>query len=188
MFVDDMNATTRSQLDQLATKYGTDFDTLPKFEDFSKVRKALAKARIPAMEEFCQDCEDQDVPLVVFSAHRDPIDKLADRPGWAVITGDTPAAKRQEICDRFQRGELLGIGLTIAAGGIGINLTRAWMALMVDQDWTPALNNQAIARLLRIGQESDKVNIVQMVSNHPLDIHVHQLLADKTAVHKATVG
>jgi hypothetical protein len=42
--------------------------------------------------------------------------------------------------------------------------------------------------LLRIGQESDKVNVVQMVSNHPLDLHIHTLLADKTTIHKATVG
>jgi SWI/SNF-related matrix-associated actin-dependent regulator 1 of chromatin subfamily A len=188
LFVNDLSDSIRSQLDVLAETYGTTFDVLPKFEEFSKVRKALAKARIPAMMEFVEDCEDQDVPLVVFSAHRDPIDVLEKRPGWGVITGDTAAEKRQEVADRFQRGELLGLGATIQAGGIGINLTRAWMALFVDKDWTPALNAQAERRLLRIGQESDKVNIVEMVSNHPLDIHVQQLLGSKIRLHKETVG
>ena len=36
-----------------------------------------------------EDYEQALEPLVVFSAHRAPIDTLARREGWEVITGDT---------------------------------------------------------------------------------------------------
>lgn len=162
-------------------------NVLPPFELFSACRYQLANARIPAMIEFVEDCEEQDVPLVVFSAHRGPIDTLKDRPGWAVITGDTPVAQRQEIAEKFQRGELLGLGQTIQTA-IGSNLSYAYTALFIDLDWTPALNSQAEHRLLRIGQKSSKINVVRMVSNHPLDIHCHNLLSNKIVLIKETVG
>lgn len=37
----------------------------------------------------------------------------------------------------------------------------------------------------RIGQESDKVTIYRMVSNHPLDMHVHTLLVEKIGLIEA---
>jgi hypothetical protein len=159
---------------------------LPPFEQFARIRKALAKDRIPAMLEIVEECEEQDVPLVVFSAHREPILALAKRQGWGVILGDTPPKKRQETVDAFQRGELQGVGLTIGAGGVGINLTRAWTALEVDLDWTPGLNEQAERRLLRIGQKNN-VRIMRMVSNHPLDMHLHNLLSAKIGLIAETV-
>lgn len=134
-----------------------------------------------------ENCEEQDVPLVVFSAHREPILALAERPGWAVILGDTPIIKRQQIVEDFQAGKLKGLGMTIQIAQ-GINLTHAWTCLLVDKDWTPANNDQAVRRLLRIGQHASKINVVSFVSNHPLDIHVNELLDKKTQIIRETVG
>lgn len=189
LVIDELSDKLRMQLDivQEENDQLLALNALPPFELFSAARYQLANARIPAMIEFVEDCEEQDVPLVVFSAHRGPIDALKDRVGWAVITGDTPAALRQEIAEKFQRGELLGVGQTIQTA-IGSNLSYAYTALFVDLDWTPALNSQAERRLLRIGQKSSKINIVRMVSNHPLDLHCHALLSDKIALIKETVG
>lgn len=152
---------------------------LPPFEQFSSIRAELAAARIDAVTEYVEDCEEQDVPLLVFSAHRAPIDALESREGWATITGDTSPAKRQEIVESFQAGQLRGVGLTIQAGGVGLTLTRAWKALFVDLDWTPANNWQAEDRICRIGQTAQAVEIVRMVSDHALDQHVCKLIAKK---------
>lgn len=189
LIIDELSDKLRMQLDMVQEENDQllALNTLPPFELFSACRYQLAKARIPAMLEFVEDCEEQDVPLVVFSAHREPIDALKDRLGWAIITGDTAPTQRQAIADKFQRGELLGLGQTIQTA-IGSNLSYAYTALFVDMDWTPALNSQAEHRLLRIGQKSSKINVVRMVSNHPLDLHCHQLLTDKIDLIKETVG
>lgn len=149
---------------------------LPGFESFSKIRALLAQSRIPAMLEMVEEYEESQTPLLVFSAHTAPIEALADRPGWAIITGDTPAEKRFQIQTDFQAGKLKGVGLTVGAGGVGLNLTHASNVLFVDLDWTPALNIQSEDRACRIGQTSDKVLIKRMCSNHPLDLHIQKLL------------
>jgi SWI/SNF-related matrix-associated actin-dependent regulator 1 of chromatin subfamily A len=155
-----------------------DLDSLPSFESFSKIRAMIAASRIPAMLEIVEEYEESETPLVVFSAHRAPIDELAKREGWAVITGDVKPEERTEIVGKFQDGELKGVGLTISAGGVGLTLTRASHVLFVDKDWTPGNNMQAEDRLHRIGQVNS-VLVKTMVSNHPLDIHVHNLIEYK---------
>lgn len=186
--VNEMPGALRRRMDALSEEWGgyleeavTDqVDTaLPPFEEFSAIRAELAASRIPALTELIEDTEESAIPLVVASAHRAPIDPLAEREGWAVITGDTKPADRQEVVRRFQAGELKGVGLTIQAGGVGLTLTRAWRMIFVDLDWTPANNLQCEDRLVRISQESDKIEIVRLVSDHPLDRHVQALIARK---------
>ena len=158
-----------------------------KFRKISAARAALASAKIGAMLEIVESYEEQEEPLVVFSAHRAPIDLLGKREGWAVITGDEDADERTAIADAFQRGELKGVGLTIKAGGVAITLTRAAHALFVDRDWNPGINDQAEDRICRIGQSRGCV-IRTLMANHPLDIRVVELLAEKRSLIDATVG
>jgi SWI/SNF-related matrix-associated actin-dependent regulator 1 of chromatin subfamily A len=160
---------------------------LPLFEMISGVRADLAESRIPAMLQIVESYEDSDTPLVVFSAHRAPIDTLGERDGWATITGSTPQHVRAEIVRQFQEGELKGVGLTIGAGGVGITLTRASTMLFVDLDWTPAMNIQAEDRIHRIGQKAQSAHYIHLVSDHPLDQRVHQLLAAKMDLIRATL-
>lgn len=182
IFTDLEDGDLKKRMDGLLEDWGDVFKRgeLPPFSSFSEVRKDLAKSRIPHMLEFVEDAEDQGIPLVVFSAHLPPLDALLIRPDWAVISGDTPPEARQKIVNMFQKGKLKGIGVSIRAGGVGLTLTNAWKALFVDLDWTPAANWQAEDRIARIGQKSNKVEIVRFVSNHPLDVHVNRLLGHKT--------
>lgn len=156
------------------------------FDEIAKARTALAIAKIPALLALVEDYEEQEEPLIVFSAHRAPIDIFANRPGWAVITGDTSSEDRRQIQDDFQAGKLKGIAGTIKAAGVALTLTRASHAIFVDLEWTPALNSQAEDRLLRIGQTRG-VLITTLVANFPLDKRVHELLTFKRNLIKYTV-
>ena len=178
--VDGVSRSLQKQLDEVYDEVELllDMKELPPFEMFAEIRASLAESRIEAMLEIVENHEEEEIPLVVFSAHRAPIDTLAGREGWATITGSTKPEDRQDIVRKFQSGELKGVGLTIAAGGVGLTLTRAWKALFVDLDWTPALNAQAEDRICRIGQ-TKPCEIVRMVSDHVLDRHIHELIAEK---------
>lgn len=175
------------KMDKLAESLDLTASSLPAFSEFSEIRAKLAEIRIPAMIETVEGYEDSETPLIVFSAHRAPVDELESREGWAIITGDTPGKERQETVDLFQAGKLKGIGLTIAAGGVGINLTAASHLLFVDLDWTPANNAQAEDRACRIGQNADSVLVKRMVSAHPLDRHIQKLLVEKAEMISATI-
>jgi SWI/SNF-related matrix-associated actin-dependent regulator 1 of chromatin subfamily A len=190
LVVGGMSAKLRKQLDELWDEFGSQVEiaeALPPFERFSEIRAALAKSRTKAMIEYVENAEEQDVPLVVFSAHLAPLDALLMREGWAVITGNTKPERRQEIVKEFQSGKLKGVGLTIAAGGVGLTLTRAWKALFVDLDWRVTSNTQAEDRIARIGQMSNCIEIIRMVSDHPMDLHVLNILVEKMRMIEATI-
>jgi SNF2 family DNA or RNA helicase len=151
------------------------------FEQLSAARAALATAKLDAAIEMIEAYEDAGEPVVVFSAHRAPIDALGARTGWATITGDTEAETRTEIENAFQAGQLKGVACTIKAGGVAITLTKACNSMFIDEEWTPALNSQAQDRVYRIGQ-SRGVVITRLVAAHALDRRIAVLLAEKTEI------
>lgn len=156
------------------------------FEEISKARAALATAKIPALLALVEDYEEQEEPIVVFSAHRAPIDVFIGREGWEVITGDTSPADRLRIQNLFQEGKLKGIAGTIKAAGVSLTLTRSSNVIFVDLEWSPSLNSQAEDRCLRIGTTRG-VLITTLVANFPLDKRVHELLTIKRSIIKGSV-
>jgi hypothetical protein len=156
------------------------------FDQISALRARIAKAKIPALLELVESYEDAEEPLVVFSAHRAPVEELAGRPGWAVILGGTSPDERTRIENAFQAGKLKGVACTIKAGGVAITLTRAAHEIFVDKEWTPALNAQAEDRCYRIGQDRP-VLVTELVAAHPLDQQVAKLLGEKQALIGASV-
>lgn len=156
------------------------------FELISKMRNEMAIAKIPHMLEQVEMYEENEEPLVVFSAHTAPINYLKEREGWAVITGDVSQTNRDIIIEDFQKGKYKGLGITIQAGGVGITLTHSAHALFVDKMWTPALNWQAEDRICRIGQTRGCI-IKSLVCNHPLEQRVYELLGEKTHLIKNAV-
>jgi SNF2 family DNA or RNA helicase len=150
------------------------------FRKLSAARAALAAAKARVLVEYIRtEFEEADEPVVVFSAHRAPIDLLAERAGWRAITGSVAAKKRSQIEDEFQAGKLKGVALTIGAGAEGLTLTRASSVVFVDRDWTPAANAQAEDRIYRIGQRAAHVFVHDLVTAHPLDQRVTEVLVKK---------
>ena len=154
--------------------------------EVSELRKLLAAAKIPDLIRLVDAYEDAEEPLVVFSAHRMPIDILSDRKRWAVITGDTPSAERGRLVQDFQAGRLRGIAGTINAMGVGHTLTHAAHVVFVDREWVPAWNRQAEDRIMRIGQDRGCL-ITDLVADHILDRHVYNILRKKTTLVKYTL-
>ncbi|MFW5751911.1 MAG: helicase-related protein, partial [bacterium] len=56
----------------------------------------------------------------------------------------------------------------LKAGGVGLNLTSADYVFLLDPWWNPAVENQAIARAHRIGQEN-KVIAYKFISRGTIE-------------------
>ena len=72
------------------------------------------------------------------------------------LDGNTPAAKRQEIVDNFNRtsaSACFAFLLSAKAGGMGLNLIGASRLVLFDVDWNPSVDLQAMARIHRDGQK-----------------------------------
>jgi SNF2 family DNA or RNA helicase len=65
---------------------------------------------------------------------------------------------RQRLVDAFNTNpEIFCCLLTSQVGGVGLNLTGADRVIVVDPDWNPSTDNQAIDRAYRISQTRDVV-------------------------------
>lgn len=162
-------------------------NAIPDFSEFSRIRAELAESRISALEEMVESFEEANEPVVVFSAHRSPIEAMAKRDGWAVIMGDTHQSDREDAVQAFQAGMLKGIACTIKAGGVGITLTKASKMIFCDQEWNPALNLQAEDRICRIGQTASNLQYIRLVSDCAMDLHVLKLIDKKKALIEASI-
>ena len=95
--------------------------------------------------------------IVIFGVHKTVLeimhDGLADY-GSVLIYGGTPAAKRDRLVRRFQTEPRCRVFVgQVVAAGTAITLTAAHHVAMVEADWTPATNQQAVMRVHRIGQK-----------------------------------
>jgi SNF2 family DNA or RNA helicase len=70
---------------------------------------------------------------------------------YQILTGKTQ--KREQLVERFQKAEVPIFLLSLKAGGLGLNLTRADTVIHYEPWWNPAVTAQATDRIYRIGQE-----------------------------------
>ncbi|NKB76075.1 MAG: helicase SNF2 [Gammaproteobacteria bacterium] len=71
--------------------------------------------------------------------------------GYTKLTGQT--RQRDDAIRRFQEGYVDLFLISLKAGGTGLNLTEADTVIIYDPWWNPAVENQAIDRAHRIGQD-----------------------------------
>ena len=77
---------------------------------------------------------------------------------WKYCYLDGQTKDRAGQVDIFQNNEEFKIFLiSLKAGGVGLNLTKAEYVFIMDPWWNPAIENQAIDRAYRIGQKNTVV-------------------------------
>ncbi|MEB3294477.1 MAG: DEAD/DEAH box helicase [Synechococcales bacterium] len=105
------------------------------------------------------------------------------------LYGSTPKKQREAMIDRFQndpQGPRLFI-LSLKAGGVGLNLTRANHVFHFDRWWNPAVENQATDRVFRIGQTRN-VQVHKFVCSGTLEERIHDMIESKKALAEQVVG
>lgn len=106
-----------------------------------------------------------------------------------LLYGGISKAQREVMIDRFQndpQGPRLFI-LSLKAGGVGLNLTRANHVFHFDRWWNPAVENQATDRVFRIGQTRN-VQVHKFVCSGTLEERIHEMLESKKALADQVIG
>ncbi|MFJ6936214.1 SNF2-related protein [Streptomyces sp. NPDC101132] len=104
-----------------------------------------------------------------------------------LLHGGTPVARREELVDRFQSGEVPVFLLSLKAAGTGLNLTRAGHVVHYDRWWNPAVEEQATDRAYRIGQ-TQPVQVHRLVAEGTVEDRIAELLEAKRALADAVLG
>ncbi len=81
------------------------------------------------------------------------------------------------MTNAFNAGERNAFLISLKAGGVGLNLTGADTVILVDLWWNPAVEDQAIGRAHRMGQEQN-VEVYHDYSWHGLK-KIQELQASK---------
>lgn len=88
---------------------------------------------------------------------------------YEYLDGKSSKDQRQESVENFQTNENIRVFLvSLKAGGIGLNLTAADYVFLVDPWWNPAVEEQAIDRCYRIGQDK-KVFAYRMICKNTIE-------------------
>lgn len=113
------------------------------------------------------------------------MEKLLKLWNWSYkrIDGSTPTEIRQDIVNRFQKGELDSLILSTKAAGTGLNLTRATCSIFLDSDWNPAWEVQARDRTYRIGQDQ-KTYCIHLVHSSCIEEIIWKKIEEKQKVWK----
>lgn len=97
--------------------------------------------------------------------------------GYTYLTGST--TNRPEVIRQFQEDEGTRVFLiSLKAGGTGLNLTAADYVFLVDPWWNPAVENQAIDRSYRIGQQKNVI-AVRLICPDTVEEKIMQMQQNK---------
>jgi SNF2 family DNA or RNA helicase len=104
------------------------------------------------------------------------------------LHGGTPAEERDRLVARFQSPDGPSVFvLSLRAGGVGLNLTRANHVFHYDRWWNPAVESQATDRAYRIGQ-SRTVEVHTFITAGTLEERIDGLIESKRALVEAVIG
>jgi non-specific serine/threonine protein kinase len=119
-------------------------------------------------------------PLVTFMA------EIFQRQGCC-LHGSMTIKKRKEAVEQFQGSDYTPfMVLSIKAGGVGLNLTRANHVIHFDRWWNPAVENQATDRAFRIGQQKG-VLVHKFITKGTIEDHIDAMIESKKELAEAVI-
>ncbi|WP_372668381.1 DEAD/DEAH box helicase [Amycolatopsis kentuckyensis] len=148
--------------------------------------------KLAAFEELVDVILDEGESVLVFSQYVQLCRLLERRLSerglpTELLSGESSPAKRQDMVDRFQAGEIPVFLLSLKAGGVGLNLTRATHVIHYDRWWNPAVEDQATDRAYRIGQDRP-VQVHRLIAEGTLEERIAQVLEKKRGLAESIVG
>ncbi len=153
----------------------------------SKAESAKVNALLEQLEPLMAEGE----KVLVFSQFVGLLELLKpvlEKQGWPIyyLTGATE--NRGELVKNFQSAEGAAIFLiSLKAGGFGLNLTAASYVVLFDPWWNPAVENQAIDRTHRIGQDT-KVIAYRLLIKGSVEEKIRALQRKKSAMAEDVLG
>lgn len=132
-----------------------------------------------------------DEKIVVFSSYNEPLEKLKEIYGdtAVMLTAKTPEKQKGTVVTQFQEDPNVKIFLAgIRAAGVGITLTAANNAIYIEKNWSFADYIQSTARLSRLGQKADHVNIYHFIAEETIDEAIERTLKRKKQLSEKVIS
>lgn len=161
----------------------------PRLIEAGRKNEETSSAKLEALMNLVPTLVDEGRAVLVFSQFTRMLDLIQE----ALIAADITYArldgstKRREVqVARFQDGQVPVFLISLKAGGVGLNLTRADTVVLYDPWWNPAEEAQAIDRAHRIGQDKP-VFIYELQCRGTVEERMHALKQRKREIAEAVL-
>lgn len=138
------------------------------------------------MNILCSVFESGDEKVVIFSQWERmtrliaaEIEKMGIR--YEYLHGGVPSEKRKELMDNFMTLLESRVFISTDAGSTGLNLQVASIIINVDLPWNPAILEQRIARIYRIGQRRN-IQVINLVASDTIEERMLSILNFKSSM------
>jgi superfamily II DNA/RNA helicase len=101
--------------------------------------------------------------------------------GYVHLNGSVPSKQRKGLIMRFRDDSKCKVFLSTDAGGVGLNLQTGSIVINMDIPWNPAVLEQRIGRVHRLGQYK-KVRVINFVTSSSIEKRILDLLKFKKSV------
>ena len=155
----------------------------PKLDEFAELIPELLGGSQSSLENASPDVAHK---LVVFSQWETMILEAAHlldtlEVGYTVLHGGLSGKDRKDALEKFKNDPDCRVFLSTDAGGTGLNLQMADTIVNLELPWNPAVLEQRIARIHRMGQERP-VRVVNLVTRGTIEEKVLRTLEAKRSV------
>ena len=100
---------------------------------------------------------------------------------YSSLNGMVPSEKRKKLCDDFMEDPDCRVFISTDAGSTGLNLQAASLVINLDLPWNPAVLEQRIARIYRIGQKRG-IQVINMVARDSFEERMLSTLNFKSSL------
>jgi SNF2 family DNA or RNA helicase len=101
--------------------------------------------------------------------------------GFEYLHGGIPGKNRGSLYENFTNDKNCKVFLSTDAGGVGLNLQSAAYMINLDIPWNPAVLEQRIGRIYRLGQKKN-VSIINLVSQDSIEHRMLDVLKFKKGI------
>lgn len=119
---------------------------------------------------------------------RDELKKRLPQCGTLIYHGGVPSKKREPILKKFKEDPNSNLLLmSYGTGAVGLNLQFSSYVFLFDRWWNPAVEDQAINRAHRIGQENPVI-VTKYISKDTIEERIDLVLQQKRELFAAILG
>ena len=132
------------------------------------------------LEELCLQSNHKVVVFSQWAMMTEMVESLVRSLGLGSVRlyGGIPTHKRGELMDKFQNDDSVQVFISTDAGGVGLNLQAGSALINLDMPWNPAVLDQRIARIHRLGQKK-KVQVFILLAEDSYEQQVASLVKGK---------
>lgn len=159
----------------------------PRLLKIEEAQKVEESAKLEMLLELVEELREEGRRILIFSQFTSMLEIIEEQMmdkgiAYSKLTGST--LKRQEQIERFNQDKTDVFLISLKAGGVGLNLTKADVVIHYDPWWNPAAQDQATDRAYRIGQDKP-VFVYKLIVKNSVEEKIVQMQEGKKALAEA---